>query len=540
MAATLSFVFPGAGQLYLGRRVSAVVFFVPALVAVLWAALQLSQGLVYFAVSLLDDTYALTVMVVAVAFTAWRVTSIAHPFLVVRPRRIGLRTGAVLALLLIATVGMGDVVFSNAFDAYSASRQIASNDFTDATQPETPDLWTPDPDWTFVLTGSGGPSSSPTEEISPTPGPTCPPSYMQAQRIPSNAFAAPAAASPEPSPSTPVPSPTVGPTESSSPLPSPTPEITPSPTPEITPSPTPEITPSPTPEITPSPSPTGGPGSPTRLTVVLVGVDFMAGRSHALTDSLMLVSVDLQTRAVAMVSVPRDTSAFPFYWGGQAPDNFKINALANAIAAGRFGSPDPPLVTLANEIGFLVGVKIDYYAEIDMDGFKQMIDLIGGVDINNPSVLNDPFTCTYVPAGLVHLDGSMALRYVRSRESTNDYSRASRQQIVLMALEKKMATPAMLPKLGSLLALAGKSIATNFPLKTAKDYVYTAEHISSIAHCVLGPPYNFHPDSKLTNGTWTSRLKLDQVANLSVQFFGTESRYYGQPGVVPAPCQNRF
>jgi hypothetical protein len=96
----------------------------------------------------------------------------------------------------------------------------------------------------------------------------------------------------------------------------------------------------------------------------------------------------------------------------------------------------------------------------------------------------------------------------------------------------------MLPKLGSLLALAGSSIATNFPLKTAKNYVDTVEHISSISQCVLGPPYNYHPDSSLTNGTWTSRLNLDEVANLSVQLFGTDSRYYSQPGVVPAPCQN--
>jgi len=538
VAAALSFVFPGAGQLYLGRRVSAVVFFVPALIAVVWAVVQLGQGPVYFAVSLLDESYALTVMVVAAAVTAWRVAAIAHPFVVTRPRRFGLKAAVALAGLLILTVGVGDVVFSNAFAAYSASQRIASNDFTYPEESESPGLRTPEPtvDW------GGWPYSSPTEGISPTPGPTCPPSYMQAYRIPSSGVVA-AAALP---PALPAESPEASPSTSASPAASPTanpsasPTASPSESASPSPSASPEATASPTPEITPSSSPTGSPGPATRLTIVLVGVDFMAGRSHALTDSLMLVSVQLQARTVAMVSVPRDIAAFPFYWGGQAPDTLKINALANAIAAGRFGSPDPPLVTLANEIGFLVGLKVDYYAEIDMDGFKQMIDLIGGVDINNPSVLNDPFTCTYVPAGLVHLDGSMALRYVRSRESTNDYWRASRQQLVLMALQKKMATPAMLPKVGSLLALAGKSIATNFPLKTAKDYVYTLEHIGSTRHCVLGPPYNYHPDSKLTNGTWTSRLKLDQVANLSVELFGAESRYYGQPGVVPAPCQNRF
>ena len=276
------------------------------------------------------------------------------------------------------------------------------------------------------------------------------------------------------------------------------------------------------------------------MTILLTGVDFISGRHHALNDSLMLVSIDLTTRKVAMVSVPRDTAAFPFYWGGQAPVNFKINSLANAISAGQFGSPDSPMVTLSNEIGYLVGVKVDYYAEIDMGGFIDLVNLAGGVDINNPTLLDDPFSCTYVPAGRVHLDGRQALSYSRSRESSNDYLRAGRQQIVMVALEKKIASPAMLPKVGSLLDLAGRSIATNFPLKTAKDYFDIAEHIGATSHCVLGPPYNYHPDSTLTGGSWTSRLLLDQVANLSVQLFGADSRYFGQPGVVPAACRNSY
>ena len=275
------------------------------------------------------------------------------------------------------------------------------------------------------------------------------------------------------------------------------------------------------------------------MTILLTGVDFMSGRHHAFNDTLMLVSMNLDTRAVALVSVPRDTAAFPFYWGGNAPVNFKINYLVRALAAGTFKAPDPPMTALAKEIGFLVGVQTDYYAEIDMDGFRQMIDLVGGVNVNNPRLLNDPSTCTYVPVGNVHLDGGMALQYVRSRESSNDYQRASRQQLVMIALEKKLATPAMLPKLGSLLALAGKSIATNFPLNTVKDYVGLAQNLTAVSHCVLGPPYNWHPDSNSTGGAWTSRLYLDRVANLSVSLFGTDSLYAGQPGIVPTPCQNR-
>ncbi len=553
IAAALSFVFPGAGQLYLGRRTWAAFFAVPALAAIAWGIIQLSGGLVYFAVSMLDVDYALTVMAVAAAFTAWRVASIVHPFVVMRPRRVGRRAAAVLALLLVATLGMGDVVFSNALDAYSAAQQMASNDFADATASPSPLVLTPTPGPSQTIapteSASAPPSAPASASASPlvTPSPTSPCGTSSAVRqVVSNEFAD-LAASPTPLTLTPVPDTSVEPTESGSPLPLATTQVTPSlvltPTPgqsqTIAPTESAPAPPSAPASASASPSPTWSPADPNRLTVLLTGVDFMTGRSHALNDTIMLVSINLKTRAVAMVSVPRDTSDFPFYWGGQAPVTFKINSLVNAVAAGRFGSPDTPMVTLANEVGWLVGVRVNYYAEIDIDGFSKLIDLVGGVDINNPTLLNDPSTGTCIPAGPVHLDGTTALQYVRSRETTNDYARANRQQIVMIALEKKLATPAMLPMLGSLLALAGKSIATNFPLKTARNYVYTAQHLGSISQCVLGPPYNYHPDSSLTGGSWTSRLKLDEVADLSVQLFGTDSRYYGGSNVVPVPCQNR-
>ena len=557
VAAVLSFLFPGAGQLYMGHRTAAAAFALPTLAIIAWAVLQLSNGPVYFALSMLDDGYALTVMVVAACLTAWRLVAIAQPFVVARPLHLGARSGAVLALLVVATLGMGDVAFSNALDVYNADRQIAANDFHEpdasavAVASPSPTPYQP---WiTYVPAGSGYLDSP--SPAAPTPTPfVCEDYPVKAAFVPGGiAAAAPAvksavgpvalvpAADPNPTPSGTGSDGTTAPPEAT---PSPTTSI--GPTTEATPSPTQSPSsgstgstasggPSPSPSASPAPTP-----NPDRMTVLLTGVDFLQGRHHALNDTIILVSIDLKTHSVSMVSVPRDTANFPFYWGGQASSSFKINTLVDAISAGRFGSPDSPMVTLANEVGYLVGVKVNYYAEVDIDGFAKMIDAIGGVDIYNPSLLNDPFTCTYVPAGNVHLDATNALRYVRSRETSSDYYRSSRQQRVLIALEKKIARPTTLPKLGSLLALAGRSIATNFPLNTAKDYWSVAENLASISQCVLGPPYNYHPDPTLTNGAWTRRLLLDRVANLSVSLFGTDSRYYGQPGVTPTSCQSRF
>ena len=555
VAAALSFLFPGLGQLYLGRRIAALVFAVPSAAVIVWAALQLSQGVIYFGTSLLDQTYALIVMVVAAGFTAWRAVSISHPFLVVRPRRLGLRATAVLAALLIATVGMGDVVYSNANDFYNLAAPIAANnDELNATDTPSPSL-APTATGSATVAGSptsgettGSPTGSPSPSLtsSPSPSPTksCAPSYSVAYSG-GSAAAADAALGQPPAEMAALAadantdSPSADATDTATAKPTPTPTVEPTPTRTPTPVPTATPTLQPTPTGSPSPSPSPSP-NPRRLTILLVGVDFISGRAHALTDTLLLVSINLDTKDVAMVSVPRDTANFPYYWGGTAPVTMKINSLVKNVASGKVKSPDLPMITLANEIGYLVGIPVDYYAAIDMTGFSDLVDTVGGVDIYNPSILNDPSSCTYVPKGNVHLNGSQALHYVRSRESTSDYYRAGRQQRVLVALKSKLATPGIVPRIGKILKVVGKSLATNFPLNTVKNYVKTAEQVKTISRCVLGPPYNYHPDSRTTSGSWTSRLKLDKVANLSVSLFGTDSRYSGQPGVIPTPCQNNY
>ena len=176
-----------------------------------------------------------------------------------------------------------------------------------------------------------------------------------------------------------------------------------------------------------------------------------------------------------------------------------------------------------------------------------MIDLVGGVDINNPKWINDglydwldgsPQGFQLSP-GRHHLNGRLALAYVRSRQGVgdSDYTRAARQQEVLVALAKKMASPAPIARLPSLLDAAASAIKTDLPSGRLPDMIQTASgfDLANVTKIVLSAPYNYHPPSSTTGGVWTSRFRMDRIAALSVKLFGIDSRYYVPP--APRPTQ---
>ena len=113
-----------------------------------------------------------------------------------------------------------------------------------------------------------------------------------------------------------------------SPSPIPTATATPAPTPQDTSAFAPYA--STEPGLTPTPS---YPTNPDRITFLLIGVDFMTGRNHALTDTMMLATLDVHTNKVTLISVPRDTSNFDLYYGGWVSPQFKLNQLMEAASS---------------------------------------------------------------------------------------------------------------------------------------------------------------------------------------------------------------
>lgn len=270
-----------------------------------------------------------------------------------------------------------------------------------------------------------------------------------------------------------------------------------------------------------------------RVNVLLVGVDSSATRNHALTDTMLVVSLDPATGSVTMVSIPRDVGRFQLSNGKTFTG--KINSLMSYADRNPDEFPDGGLPTLANELGHLLGIPIDTYASVDLVGFARMIDRVGGVTINNSSEIDDP---TYggwtdgrvgfrLTKGRHTLDGQEALAFVRSRKSTSDFSRARRQQQLLIALGRKLTDPAMIPELPGILSDASDTVRTNFPQGRLGEMLTIAQTLDdqNVRRVVLNAPYSSRIPTSETNGIYMLRLDMDRLAALSVDLFGDDSRY---------------
>jgi LCP family protein required for cell wall assembly len=286
------------------------------------------------------------------------------------------------------------------------------------------------------------------------------------------------------------------------------------------------------PSSNPNSKPTDG-----RLTFLLLGFDSAPGRTESLTDSIMVISILPSTGAVAMVSVPRDISYFPVYSGGIYKG--KINSFVSYAATHPAQFPAGPFEAMKAEIGFIVGVPVDHYAALNLGGFRTLIDTIGGITVDNPRAIIDPqyewLDGTFgvrIPAGVQTLNGKMALAFARSRlgAGDNDFTRAGRQQILLLALRDKLTSPAMLPKLPSILDVAGRTVRTDIPPDLLQTLVELAKSVDKAAlqQVVLGPPYSIHPPTTATDNTYILQLDEVELAKVSVQLFAGDSRYRAQ------------
>ena len=252
------------------------------------------------------------------------------------------------------------------------------------------------------------------------------------------------------------------------------------------------------PDVSPSVAPSAS-GLPPRVTVLLLGVDSGVGRSTASTDTMIVASLDPVAKTVSMVSVPRDMVNAPLPKGGTF--SAKINGL---VAYVRWHPDQFPgyngrgQAVLAYSLGKILGVHIDYYAQVDLGGFVQTVNAVGGVDVSVDHSLCDArykeygYTGYAIGAGRHHMNGNAALAYARIRKSAgeSDFTRAARQQQVVVALKDKVVRGGFLQDPLGLLQAIGQTVQTNIPPSVVRELAPLASDISSqdIYKMVVGHP----------------------------------------------------
>lgn len=221
------------------------------------------------------------------------------------------------------------------------------------------------------------------------------------------------------------------------------------------------------------------------LNFLILGIGGDGHDGPQLTDTILYASLDTQNHTVGLVSIPRDL-AYPL-GSGQFE---KINAV-NAYA--EQDHPGEGAKYTADAFSKFLDVRIDHVVKIDFQGFVAFVDAIGGVDIDVERTFtdwqyptwDDKWQTISFKKGIQHMDGQTALIYTRSRHGNNgegsDFARSRRQQLVILAVQKKLLSVGTLTNPGKLAALYS-AIATHIQTDlTPWDAVKLATIVPSIS-----------------------------------------------------------
>lgn len=157
--------------------------------------------------------------------------------------------------------------------------------------------------------------------------------------------------------------------------------------------------------------------------MLLLGTDGRPGEESFRSDTIVLARIDPKQKQVTLISIPRDTRV--------ELSNGEVTKINSAHA---LGGPEE----VVKSVNKLCGVEIAHYAEVSFEGMEQLVDAIGGVEVNVPDKIDDPKAGPMViEPGLQTLDGPSALAFCRSRAfADGDYTRMRHQRIFISALAR--------------------------------------------------------------------------------------------------------
>ena len=253
-----------------------------------------------------------------------------------------------------------------------------------------------------------------------------------------------------------------------------------------------------------------------RYNFLMLGGDAGADRTGRRPDSLSVLSVDAETGKTAIISIPRNLQNARFSEGSPMrqiyPDGYNcgneclINAINTEVTNEHKDlypdAADPGAQATLEAVSGTLGITVQAYVLVDMDGFAKLIDAMGGIRIKaggwvpmSGNMIDEAngihgMPLGWIPAGEQKLDGFRALWYGRSREFVDDYARIQRQQCVQQAMLKQLDPATLLAKFEDIANAGTKVVDSNISSSQLGSFVDLAMKAKGkdISRLTIGPP----------------------------------------------------
>jgi polyisoprenyl-teichoic acid--peptidoglycan teichoic acid transferase len=216
-----------------------------------------------------------------------------------------------------------------------------------------------------------------------------------------------------------------------------------------------------------------------RFNVLLLGGDAGADRVGLRPDSITVASIDAETGRTVLFGLPRNLQNVPFpsgsamhkqYPHGYNCDGCYLNGIYTWATEHRQlfpGVKDPGVLATTQAVEQITGLSMNYYVLIDMRGFRDLVDAVGGItiDVNERLPIGGvggPVT-GHIEPGRRHLDGYQTLWFARSRATSDDYSRMARQKCVMNAMLHQLRARTVLTHFSKIAKAGQKVISTSIP-----------------------------------------------------------------------------
>lgn len=205
------------------------------------------------------------------------------------------------------------------------------------------------------------------------------------------------------------------------------------------------------------------------VSILLIGVDDSEkrgqGDGNSRSDALLVATLNPKQKTVKLLSIPRDSYVY-------IP---KVGYKDKITHAHAYGGTETAIETVEE----LFNIPINYYVKTNFDAFIDVVDALGGIDVEVPYDYveqdeNDKKTINLVK-GLQHLDGRHALALARTRKLDNDIERGKRQQLILTSMMDQAKSPATISKLGDLFDALGDNMKTNMQYKEMLSFLEYAK-----------------------------------------------------------------